>query len=242
MRIKNKKNIHRNITMHKEDPLSVKYPDEYIHLLKQHAVNMQEENYSTQALDIITSIIYYCPTNYTVWVDRRKVLGKIPRDTYNYNKELTWIKKRAHENQKNYQVWHHFKHVLTEMNHEISEDLDILEIVRKDPKNIHFWGVFLACAKNVESALEYTKYFIEEDVRNNSAYSIRYTLISPILKQDPARFQKEKEFLLSLPVLKYNLAYWNYLAGLNRMFPESDLLVRCEGILESKEVPKYYED
>ncbi|KAI5168188.1 protein farnesyltransferase/geranylgeranyltransferase type-1 subunit alpha [Nematocida sp. AWRm79] len=228
--------------MHREEPLTINYTEEYVQLLKQHNNNMTNEDYSIQSLNTISCVLYHCPTNYTVWVDRRKVLEEIPREVYSFEQELVWTKKQAVENMKNYQVWHHLKYVLSKVENEISEDLDILEIVRKDTKNIHFWGVFLACTKNVESALEYTKYFIEIDVRNNSAYSIRHTLIIPLLRKSTVHLNKEKDFLLSLPILKHNLAFWNYVMALDKEFPACKLLELCEAAMEAKQIPKYYED
>lgn len=226
----------------KSDPISIKYSAEYTNLLKQHKENMARKDYTVNTLNVITSLLFHCPTNYTVWVDRREVIRNISTDLHTYADELQWIKKQAAENQKNYQVWHHFKFVLSKIDHEISEDLEILKIAKKEPKNIHFWGTLLACSKKKESALEYTKYFIECDVRNNSAYSIRYSLILPILKNHKQRICDEKCFLLSLPILKHNLAYWNYVTALEEEFPEYEILKACELALKSKTIPKYYQD
>ncbi|KAI5189382.1 protein farnesyltransferase/geranylgeranyltransferase type-1 subunit alpha [Nematocida minor] len=228
--------------MKQEDPISINLATEYKHLLKKHAENMLAKEYSKDALDVITSIIYHNPSNYSIWVDRRAILRNLPDSAYTLEDELVWIKKQAVENQKNYQVWHHFKFVLKSTGHEISTDLDILEIAKKEPKNIHFWGAFIQCYRDRKSALEYTGYFIEEDVRNNSAYSIRYTVVMEMAKNREIEMEEEKAFLLRLPILKQNPAYWNYAGALDRAYPEHQILKSCELALQSKEVPKYYED
>lgn len=228
--------------MKQDDPLSIKYPAEYKLLQKQHTQNMKEKSYTKSSLDTTSLIIEYCPSNYSVWIDRREILRNIAEEEYRIEEEIEWIKEQADENQKNYQVWHHFKYIMKKTKYNIAEDLDILEIAKKEPKNIHFWGAFLECTEDTESALEYTKYFIEEDVRNNSAYSIRYSVILKKRRLSSEEIEKEKNFLLSLPILKQNLAYWNYAYAVDKLFPLHEIFSSCEHALKSKVVPNYYED
>ncbi|KAH9386727.1 protein farnesyltransferase/geranylgeranyltransferase type-1 subunit alpha [Nematocida major] len=222
--------------MNKENAeIRIKYPSDYVVLMEKHIEAMKAEKYTIDALHRTSTLLFHFPTNYTVWVDRRKILLGLPEAEYTLQDELAWIKAKAADNQKNYQVWHHFKFVLRKTSHEISTDLEILELVKEEPKNIHFWGVFLACTQDVPSALEYTKYFIEVDVRNNSPFSIRHTLIMPLLKESADAVEKERAFLLGLPILKRNDAYWNYVNAMDREFPEHAILQECEAHLKSKE-------
>lgn len=265
--------------MKEETGIRIKYPTEYPFLIRKNDRNIKEKIYNKESLDLTNSIIEYCPSNYSVWIDRRSILENIPAEEYKIEEEIDWIKYKAKYNQKNYQIWNHFRYVLERTKHKIEEDEEILEIAKEEPKNIHFWGVFLNCTEEIDRGIEYTGYFIEQDIRNNSAYSIRYALIkkekdrkdrknrkdkknnqekqekqedtpnSPTDTDNPTdqsvltdRPILERQFLLSLPILKHNTAYWNYAYGLDRLFPGHEIVKYCELALKSKEVPKYYED
>ncbi|KAI5181233.1 protein farnesyltransferase/geranylgeranyltransferase type-1 subunit alpha [Nematocida sp. AWRm80] len=227
------------------DPIEVNYPSEYLSLLHEHKANMLKETHSLEELQIINMLLETCCNSYTLWVNRREILPEIIATTeYTLEDELQWLKEVISHELKNYQVWHHLKYLIHQLKLDIVNDRELLQIIKKDHKNIHFWGAFITALdySDLYQALQYTEAFIIEDQRNNSVFSIRYTILKRILQSNPEYLDKEILFVLKIALLQKNPAYWNYVTGLDEEYPEKSIFKKCLVQLKQKEIPHYHED
>ncbi|KAI5190313.1 protein farnesyltransferase/geranylgeranyltransferase type-1 subunit alpha [Nematocida sp. AWRm77] len=226
--------------------LLFKYSKEYLALLEEHKRVMGTDSSTLHSLQVLTALIEWNPSNYTVWVTRRAVLAEVvERTEYSMEEELQWIRETAQKHQKNYQVWHHFGYVVQKLRHDVLADCKILELAEEEPKNIHFWGFFLSSVRShcsLPRALEYTQRFIEDDVRNNSVYSIRHTILTRLVESEKSLLEEEKAFLLRLPLLRNNPAFWNYVKALEREHPTLGVLQACQAMIQERDITPYYED
>jgi len=226
--------------------LVFQHPAEYANLLLEQEELVNKRAYSKRSLDVMEQIIECNPSNYTAWVRRREIIEELVRSgEYALEEELRWVKLQATENQKNYQVWHHLRHVVKLMKHDILGDGEILGLAGEEPKNTHFWGFFIESVLShceIKKAFEFTGEMIEEDVRNNSAYSARHTLLSYLVESVPGVLEEERRFLAKHAVLARNQAFWNYARALDRAHPELQVVQECEKRIKEREIPKYYED
>ncbi|KAI5172626.1 protein farnesyltransferase/geranylgeranyltransferase type-1 subunit alpha [Nematocida sp. LUAm3] len=222
----------------------------YLLNIEIHWKNMKNNVYTKEALNLLDLLLYYSSTNYTLWADRRIVLENIEKKEYSLEEELTWIKEMTKENQKNYQVWNHFLYIVFELKYDILQDADIVEITNEEPKNIHFWGFFLLCVSSfsdLSQALDFTKKYIEKDIRNNSAYCIRYSLLEKYVEslqeeEKEALIQKEKDFLIGISLLKHNLSFWNYVHAIDKEWPSYNLQQSCADALKERVFKQQNED
>jgi protein farnesyltransferase/geranylgeranyltransferase type-1 subunit alpha len=158
--------------------------------------------------------------------------------------EITWLNQVALDHLKNYQIWHH-RQLLIDQNYPQveSDEAEVKNLVRseteflttmlaEDTKNYHVWSYRQYLVRKLHnwtlSELLSTQNLIEDDVRNNSAWSHRFFLVfsdpaastegSHSTEHDPkiptetidreVKYAQEK--ILLAP---QNQAPWNYLRG-----------------------------
>lgn len=219
---------------------------EYLKVLEEYEERVRAAGPPMETLRLLTCLIEQNPSDYTRWVERRRLLRQVLEEkAYALEEELRWIGEIAQEHAKNYQVWHHFGYVVQALQHDVLEDGRIFALVSEEPKNIHFWGFFLSAVLargDLALGLKYTEHFIEDDLRNNSPYSIRYTLLERLAASDPGVLEEEKRFLAQRACLRDNPAFWNYVRGLDRAHPGLLVYQACQAMLQERDLPQYYED
>lgn len=215
---------------------------------------LKTKEVSERALNLTTDCILFNSSNYTVWNYRRILLEKLNSD---YLKELAYVENTITRNQKNYQVWEHYKCINSAIKakidrKEIELAVDslagkvksfIYKIIDNDSKNYHAWQ-HLQWLSNEwsqwEGELDYTQTLIGMDIRNNSAWNHRFYVLEHTTKLDAETVKKECEFLLpKIELAPRNESVWNYLTGLFRrsgldfdVYPE--LIEHCNQLYEEK--------
>jgi protein farnesyltransferase/geranylgeranyltransferase type-1 subunit alpha len=181
------------------------------------------------------------PAHYTVWLYRFKIIAQLGLPI---PEEIEWLNQVALSNLKNYQIWHHRQLLMDHYYPSISDDADavrrlgksetdfVVRILSHDSKNYHVWSYRQYIVGKLglwtPAELGAAQNMIEDDVRNNSAWSHRFYVIfsnpkqstpeSPPTAHDPAvpsevidreiAYTKEK-----IVIAPQNQSSWNYLRG-----------------------------
>lgn len=202
---------------------------------------MAAEEYSPRSLRLTERIIGMNPAHYTVWLYRFKIVATLNLPVLD---EIEWLNGVAMDNLKNYQIWHHRQLLLDHHYTSISSDPEackqfaksetdfISKILAEDTKNYHVWSYrqYLVTKLNYWSPFELatTQSMIEDDLRNNSAWSHRFFVVfsdpsvstkgSAPTEHDPkvpaeiidreVAYAKEK-----IELAPQNQSAWHYLRG-----------------------------
>ncbi|KAL7795345.1 alpha subunit of hypothetical CAAX farnesyltransferase [Trichoderma ceciliae] len=225
-----------------EDALArIAYPDDYAEAVSYLRAVMASEEYSPRCLRLTERVIAMNPAHYTVWLYRFKVLSALQLPVLD---EIQWLNVIAMDNLKNYQIWHHRQLLLDHHYTAISSDAEackqlaksetdfISKILAEDTKNYHVWSYrqYLVTKLNYWSPFELatTQNMIEDDLRNNSAWSHRFFVVfsdpcnstkgSAPTEHDPkvpdaivdreVAYAKEK-----IQLAPQNQSAWHYLRG-----------------------------
>ncbi|KAL6805636.1 alpha subunit of hypothetical CAAX farnesyltransferase [Trichoderma sp. SZMC 28012] len=225
-----------------EDALArIAYPDEYAEAVSYLRAVMAAEEYSPRCLRLTERIIGMNPAHYTVWLYRFKIVATLNLPVLD---EIEWLNGVAMDNLKNYQIWHHRQLLLDHHYTAISSDPEackqfaksetdfISKILAEDTKNYHVWSYrqYLVTKLNYWSPFELatTQSMIEDDLRNNSAWSHRFFVVfsdpsvstkgSAPTEHDPkvpaeiidreVAYAKEK-----IELAPQNQSAWHYLRG-----------------------------
>eukprot|EP01062_Namystynia_karyoxenos_P074201 TRINITY_DN71049_c0_g1_i1.p1 TRINITY_DN71049_c0_g1~~TRINITY_DN71049_c0_g1_i1.p1 ORF type:complete len:426 (+),score=143.58 TRINITY_DN71049_c0_g1_i1:95-1279(+) len=141
---------------------------------------MAAGEHSQRALALTADVIACNPANYTAWKYRRDCLIAIGGDI---EQELAMVQEMLGRWPKNYQIWHHRRELLNVLGQPGDEAGVVCGVLAGDAKNIHAWGhLRWVCVRfNCwEGQIEMTEALLEEDVRNNSAWSYRYFLVDTL--------------------------------------------------------------
>ncbi|ROT43719.1 prenyltransferase [Sodiomyces alkalinus F11] len=222
---------------------AIAYPDDYAEAISYLRAVMAAEEYSPRTLRLTEHVISLNAAHYTVWLYRFKIVQALDLSIPD---EIEWLNQVSLENLKNYQIWHHRQLLLDHYHAQISAnaDADALKklarseseflrlILDEDTKNYHVWSYRQSLVRKLglwtPQELAATQSFIEDDVRNNSAWHHRFFLVfcdpaasTPgchATEHDPAvpaetvdrevRYAQEKAALAP-----QNQAAWNYLRG-----------------------------
>lgn len=202
---------------------------------------MAAEEYSPRTLRLTEQVISMNAAHYTVWLYRFKIIQALDIPIPD---EMEWLNQVSLENLKNYQIWHHRQLLLDHYHAKISSDADAVakfarseseflrRILDEDTKNYHVWSYRQSLVRKLgmwtPQELAATQSFIEDDVRNNSAWSHRFFLVfsdpaastpgAHATEHDPAvpaetvdreiRYAQEKA-----AVAPQNQSPWSYLRG-----------------------------
>ncbi len=128
-------------------------------------------------------IIKLNPAHYTVWQYRWETLVALKSNLLD---EQTLMEPIATEHLKTYQVWHHRRLLLTELKNPLPELLFLITVLQVDAKNYHTWAYrqwilaqFSAILdeRTWNAEMDFVEEMIDEDVRNNSAWSHRFFVV-----------------------------------------------------------------
>jgi len=222
----------------------IAYPDFYAEAISYLRAVMVAEEYTPRCLRITEHVISMNPAHYTVWLYRFKIIQVLDLPIPD---EIEWLNEVALNNLKNYQIWHHRQLLLDHYYPKIADDdeavkklakseIDFVnQILAEDTKNYHVWSyrqdIVAKLGIWTVAELGSTQNMIEDDVRNNSAWSHRFYLVF----SDPSQSTKDAlptEHDPKVPEsviereLKYtrdkillspqNQSSWNYLRGVLR--------------------------
>ncbi|GFP55548.1 protein farnesyltransferase/ geranylgeranyltransferase type-1 subunit alpha [Trichoderma asperellum] len=169
----------------------IAYPDDYAEAVSYLRAVMASEEYSPRCLRLTERVIAMNPGHYTVWLYRFKIVSALKLSVTD---EIQWLNDVALDHLKNYQIWHHRQLLLDHhYANTLSSDAEaakqfaksetdfISKILSKDTKNYHVWSYrqYLITKLDYWSPFELatTQSMIEDDLRNNSAWSHRFFIV-----------------------------------------------------------------
>jgi len=214
----------------------IRYPPGFEEVHDYFRAVQKKSEFSERALALTADVIQHNSANYTAWYYRRRCLKELGSDL---KKEVEFADNWARDFPKNYQVWYHRRWVITEMIAEIKQtsktpdeaDQRIRELgqreleyhddvmqVNNDFKNYNGWShrqFIVSRFKMWDKELDFVDGLLLDDIRNNSAWNHRYTVVKnttwPIT--DAVR---KREIVYTLGKLRRcaeNESAWNYLAA-----------------------------
>ncbi|OTB06134.1 hypothetical protein M426DRAFT_319209 [Hypoxylon sp. CI-4A] len=222
---------------------TIAYPDEYAESMSYLRAVMAAKEYSPRCLRLTERIISLNPAHYTVWLYRFSILSTL---NISIPDELAWLNQVALTHIKNYQIWNHRQHLIDHHYPSIvtspsdvaalaaSERAFLEEMLSLDTKNYHVWSYrqYLVRKLGLWSAdpeeLQAAGARIDEDVRNNSAWSHRFFLVfsdpahatpdSHATAHDPKIpsdiIDRELRYAMDkIALAPQNQSPWNYLRG-----------------------------
>lgn len=202
---------------------------------------MAKKEYSPRCLLLTEHIISMNPAHYTVWLYRFSIVQAM---RISIPDEIEWLNQVSLENLKNYQIWHHRRLLMDHYYPSIEEDEDekaklakseeafLAQILAQDTKNYHVWSYRQYLVPKLglfgELELRATEALIDEDVRNNSAWSHRFFIVfSDPANATPGSLSTEHDPKVPADIIDREVKYaeekillapqnqspWNYLRG-----------------------------
>ncbi|OAA56404.1 protein farnesyltransferase [Cordyceps fumosorosea ARSEF 2679] len=180
-----------------EDAIArIAYPDDYAEAVAYLRAVMADKEYSPRTLRLTALVIALNPAHYTVWLFRFEIVKALAIPVPD---EIAWLNEVALENLKNYQIWHHRQLLLEHHLPQISADdaavaalgrseaAFLATMLAEDAKNYHVWSYRQHMVRRLrrwdaEEELAAAEALVDDDPRNNSAWSHRFFLVF----QDPA--------------------------------------------------------
>ena len=158
--------------------LNIQYSKEKIQLMNIFRFILNSNEISQRVFDLTTEIIKISPSNYEVWVIRRKCLSEI--EEINIYNEIECLNEIIIHYPKVYQIWHHRKLIIDALNDCSQEKKFMQKILDADSKNFHCWSHRIWMIRrfdNYEGEFEFINNMLENDVKNNSAWNYRFFLV-----------------------------------------------------------------
>ncbi|KWU46260.1 protein prenylyltransferase, partial [Rhodotorula sp. JG-1b] len=190
---------------------------------------------SQRTLDLTKEIIQMNPGHYTVWKYRADTLLQMQA---NLSEELELLDQLVKHHLKSYQVWQHRRTIVLALNDPSRELEFTAKALALDAKNYHTWAyrqwvlmhfwpapASSSCAAGStetrspaarevwDGEIAYADKLLQEDLRNNSAWSHRFFVafesgMGGDCAEREIRYAKEK-----LAISPNNPSAWNYLRG-----------------------------
>ncbi|KAL5604184.1 hypothetical protein BROUX41_002165 [Berkeleyomyces rouxiae] len=221
---------------------AIAFPPKYAEAASYLRIVMANNEMSERAFRLTAHIIEMNPAHYTVWLYRFRIMEalKLPFDN-----EIEWLNDVSLQHLKNYQIWHH-RQLLVDAHYPTiagdkskisplvrSETQFIGKMLVADAKNYHVWSYRQWLVRRLGmwdiSELLATQNYIEEDLRNNSAWSHRFFLVfsDPAASSGEAVHATEADPKVPHAIIERELKYarekiqlapqnqspWNYLKG-----------------------------
>lgn len=202
---------------------------------------MAKKEYSPRCLQLTQHIISMNPAHYTVWLYRFSIAQAL---AVPITDEIAWLNEVSLENLKNYQIWHHRRLLLDHHYPTIASDPEavaalarseqdfLTQILAEDTKNYHVWSYRQYMVPKLgifgDGEVRAAEALIDEDVRNNSAWSHRFFVVfSDPAHTTPGSLATQPDPAVPAAVLDREVAYaqakarlapqnqspWNYLRG-----------------------------
>ncbi|KAH6707981.1 CaaX farnesyltransferase alpha subunit Ram2 [Verticillium dahliae] len=220
---------------------AIAYPEHYAEIISYLRAVMAAEEHSPRTLRLTEHVIAMNPAHYTVWLYRFRIIQALdlPLDD-----EFAWLNGVSLDHLKNYQIWHHRQLLLDHVHARIGSDATAVKklahdeshflrlILAEDTKNYHVWSYrqYLVRRLGLWTAQELaaTQTLIEDDVRNNSAWSHRFFVVfsdpaastpgahatAPDAAVPAATVDREIAYARAkIALAPQNQAPWNYLRG-----------------------------
>ncbi|CAE6936514.1 FTA [Symbiodinium sp. CCMP2456] len=217
-------------------PLAViKYPLGFEEVHSYFRAIQQRNETSERALHLTADVIEHNSANYTAWYYRRRCLKDLGIDL---EEERVFTDKWARDCPKNYQVWYHRRWLVSEMaararahtpgpeaeatiqqiaKTELDYHLECMR-VNSDYKNYNGWShrqYILQHFNMWHEELPFVELLLEEDIRNNSAWNHRYTVVRnqswPLT--DSIRDRELAFAMQAIRKCASNECAWNYLSA-----------------------------
>ncbi|KAJ8130888.1 hypothetical protein O1611_g2744 [Lasiodiplodia mahajangana] len=221
---------------------AIAYADDYAEAMSYLRAVMAVKEHTPRCLQLTEAIIDMNPSHYTVWLYRFDIVKAL---NISIRTELEWLNEVSFEHLKNYQIWHHRQQLVDLYYPEIQADekaisafaLDehnfLMQMLSKDTKNYHVWCYRQYLVRKLsqwESAYEANciDIMLDQDVRNNSAWSHRFFIIfSKPAQTTPDSLATESVIPISKSIIERETRYaqekillapqnqspWNYLRG-----------------------------
>lgn len=217
-------------------PLAViRYPPGFEEVHGYFRAIQQKNETSKRALQLTADVIQHNSANYTAWYYRRRCLKDLAIEL---DDERIFTDKWARDCSKNYQVWYHRRWLISEISarkraelspeeaekaiqsmarEELQYHLDCMQ-VNNDYKNYNGWShrqFILQQFKLWHEELPFVEQLLREDIRNNSAWNHRFTVVRnqtwPLT--DTVRTREINFALESIRKCANNECAWNYLSA-----------------------------
>ncbi|KAJ2996892.1 CAAX geranylgeranyltransferase alpha subunit [Globomyces sp. JEL0801] len=181
--------------------------------------------YSQRALDLTTEILTENASHYSVWKYRLDIINSLQSDL---DQEWIFLNDLGAHNPKSYQIWYskyvnpvrHQRQALSERASTPKVEIEYVNrMIEMDSKNYHAWSYrqWLVRTHNIwEAEMKESDYWIQNDVRNNSAWNHRFFILSqgpnPI---NTDTIQQQITFTMGMiEMAPNNESPWNFINGL----------------------------
>lgn len=210
------------------EPCKIMYSDEYISTMTALKDCLETKTYTEEALQITEDALGLLASHYTAWCFRLDVVKHLNRDLF---EELDWCEEVALENEKNYQIWNYRQRVIelilenpeTASRFQHKREYPIIKMMLSlDAKNHHVWLYRNWYVKKFNlfddiEELSSVDSLINEDARNNSAWTHRFFLLFSNKTATAVTFEREIEYAKEkIDLCPQNPSSWNYLHGIYR--------------------------
>lgn len=178
-----------------------------------YAMNEAEE-FTQRAHRLTTETIKLNATNPTAWMYRRRIARALSTTRPSiWQSELAFTALLLRNSRKNYQAWEYRRHCVEQADSFQSESQFVDVVLELDPKNYHAWAhrTWLVHHGILHGQLECSAWYIQSDVRNNSAWNFRWLVTSKVGRELEVDFACK---MISLA--PRNESPWNYLIALSR--------------------------
>lgn len=177
-------------------PFAIGHDGDYGNAMELFRAVINQSELSERALEITTYLISVSPSNPYLYWYREKILEKLGFD---FQKELNFSTQLALDYLKPYQIWRHRQWIMERIpqSTQIDETKFVQDVLECDGKNFHVWEYIYWFAEKFNKwkwLLDQTTVQIEKDIKNNSAWSMRYSAIDQMhmSPKDDIQFSLDK--------------------------------------------------
>ncbi|KAH9094273.1 hypothetical protein Ae201684P_016883 [Aphanomyces euteiches] len=169
----------------------INYTQQFKDIMDLFRAVLLSDEHSERTLHLTTAAIEENPANYTAFSSQ--------------STQGTW----------NYQIWHHRREIVDQLNDSSHELEMIAEALDADNKNYHAWSYRQWVVQRFslwDGELAFVDQMLLVDMRNNSAWNHRWFVIQKMAPVTPAIRAKEADFAIKfIRKAPHNESPWNYL-------------------------------